>query len=307
MDGLRYAMLPGRGALEISGADVRSFLQGLVSNDIHKVAPDRAIYSALLTPQGRYLHDFFIVQVGSALVLDCEAARADDLRRRLSTYKLRSKVDIADAGQLFVIAALMGGSVSAALGLANEAGAAKAFAGGAVYVDPRLAEAGCRAILPREGAGRTLTDAGFTETGFQDYERLRLSLGLPDGSRDLEVEKAILLENGFDELHGIDWDKGCYMGQELTARTRYRGLVRKRLMPVEIDGPAPKPGTPVMLAGKEAGEMRSALDGIGLALIRLETLAEAEKGGAALLSGTAKLRPTKPDWARFPAADEIGT
>src|SRR6185503_18496273 len=113
---------------------------------------------------------------------------------------------------------------------------------------------------------------GLDEVPLAEYEALRLELGVPDGSRDLPVEKAILLENGFDELHGIDWQKGCYMGQELTARTKYRGLVRKRLLPVEIEGPLPAPGTPVMAGDKEAGEMRSGADGLGLALLRLEHL-----------------------------------
>jgi hypothetical protein len=117
---------------------------------------------------------------------------------------------------------------------------------------------------------------------------------VPDGSRDLPVEKAILLENGFDELNAIDWDKGCYMGQELTARTRYRGLVRKRLMPVAIEGPAPEFGSALLLGDKEAGEMRSASGDIGLALVRLEAL-----GQGALTSGAARLTPSKPDWAKF--------
>jgi folate-binding protein YgfZ len=133
------------------------------------------------------------------------------------------------------------------------------------------------------------------ETGSrEDYDHLRISLGVPDGSRDLPVEKAILLENGFDELNAIDWDKGCYMGQELTARTRYRGLVRKRLMPVAIEGPAPEFGAPLLLGDKEAGEMRSASGDIGLALVRLEAL-----GQGALTSGASRLTPAKPDWAKF--------
>ena len=122
-------------------------------------------------------------------------------------------------------------------------------------------------------------------------------LGLPDGSRDMVVEKATLLESGFDELNGVDWDKGCYMGQELTARTKYRGLTKKRLMPVDIDGPVPPSGTPVMVDGKEAGEMRSARGGVGLALIRLEHLDKA--AGARFTAGEARITPRKPDWAAF--------
>jgi hypothetical protein len=127
---------------------------------------------------------------------------------------------------------------------------------------------------------------------------LRLTLGVPDGSRDLVVEKSILLESGFDELNGVDWQKGCYIGQELTARTKYRGLIKKRLLPVTIAGPLPAPGTPVLLGTEDAGEMRSASDGMGLALLRLEALgaASAEKP---LTAGQARLTPRRPDWAKF--------
>ena len=149
----------------------------------------------------------------------------------------------------------------------------------------------------RPDASTEVAEAGFAHGSVADYDRLRLSLGVPDGSRDLEVEKSILLENGFDELHGVDWDKGCFMGQELTARTKYRALIKKRLLPVTIDGPAPEPGTPVMANGKEAGVMRSVTEGLGLALLRLEYLEGAEP--ADLTAGDARLTPRKPDWASF--------
>src|SRR5690606_13970341 len=128
---------------------------------------------------------------------------------------------------------------------------------GLVYVDPRLAGLGARALLPHDAAADLLCEAGLEPGDPEEYDRLRLRLGVPDGSRDLPIEKAILLENGFDELNGVDWQKGCYIGQELTARTKYRGLVRKRLLPVDIEGAAPEPGTKLMLGEQEAGEMRS--------------------------------------------------
>ncbi|MFZ5792097.1 MAG: YgfZ/GcvT domain-containing protein [Pseudomonadota bacterium] len=293
-----YLLPASRGLLAVAGEDKASFLQGIVSNDVTKAGPARALYTAFLTPQGKYLHDFFLAELGGSFYLDCEAERRDDLRRRLSLYKLRAKVTIADATGTHQVALLFGGGAPARLGLEPEPGAAKPFAGGVAYVDPRLATLGARAVLPREGAETALRDAGFAPGSAEAYERLRLTLGVPDGSRDLPVEKAILLENGFDELHAIDWDKGCYLGQELTARTRYRGLVRKRLLPVEIEGPTPEPGTPVLLEDQEAGVMRSALDGIGLALLRLEHVEGAGRG--AMRAGEAKLTPKKPDWVKLP-------
>jgi len=161
------------------------------------------------------------------------------------------------------------------------------------YVDPRLPALGVRVLAPAGEAAAILGSHGFLPAMPADYDALRLSLGVPDGSRDLPVEKALLLESGFDELNGVDWKKGCYMGQELTARTKYRGLVRKRLLPVTIDGPPPPPGTPVMLGDKEAGEMRSAAGDRGLALLRLDSL------DGELRAGDARLTPHRPDWARF--------
>src|SRR5262249_4845032 len=268
-----------------------------VSNDVRTVAADRVVYAALLTPQGRYLHDFFIAAVGETLYLDCEGARRDDLRRRLSIYRLRSKVALAEASADFVVALLFGAHLAAGFGLGDEPGAARPWEGGVVYIDPRLPELGARAILPRAQAGELLARVGLVPGEAADYDRLRLALGFPDGSRDLPVEKAILLENGFDELHGIDWENGCYMRQELTARTKYRRPVRKRLLPVRIDRPLPAAGTSVPTGDKEDGEVRSGSGAAGLALLRLEYLEGLQAG--ALACGGSRLTPRKPSWAKF--------
>ena len=192
----------------------------------------------------------------------------------------------------FAVAALFRGGAAAALGLEGGPGSAVPFGDGAAYVDPRLAAAGVRAVLPAANARQVIEAAGFAPADAADYDRWRLERGLPDGSRDLITEKSILLESGFEELNGIDWDKGCFMGQELTARTKYRGLVKKRLVPVEIDGPAPAPGTPVTADGKDVGVLRSTADGLGLALIRLEHME------APLSAGAARLTPIKPAWMK---------
>jgi hypothetical protein len=292
--------LPNRGAVRVSGDDRVAFLQGLVSNDVRRVGPSRAIHAALLTPQGKYLHDFFIVDAGDALVLDCEAARADDLASRLSRFRLRAKVAVAAVAPPPVIAAIIGGEGMHALGLGGQpAGTARAFAGGVAFVDPRLGEAGARVMLPAAGAAAALADAGFGLGQPHTYERHRLALGLPDGSRDMEVEKAILLECGFEELAGVDWEKGCYMGQELTARTRYRGLIKKRLVPVEVAAGAelPPPGTPVCKGEREVGDLRSGLDGRALALLRLEALAGGDD--PALHAAGVRLRVAPPAWLKL--------
>src|SRR5580692_1276701 len=289
-----FALLDDRGILAVSGPDRRPFLQGLVSNDVDKVCPTASRYAALLTAQGKYLHDFIMVEAGESIWLDAEAARLGDLKRRLSMYRLRARVSLDERSDL-AVAAIFGPGEAAILGLPSEPGAARPLGSGVAFVDPRLASLGARAILPRENARAVLADAGIAETGFDIYDRLRLSLGIPDGSRDLVLEKSILLESGFDELNGVDWQKGCYIGQELTARTRYRGLVKKRLTPVRIEGPAPPSGAAVTADGREIGEMRSSRGGLGLALLRIEPVRE----GKMLTAGESILVPVRPVWMRL--------
>jgi folate-binding protein YgfZ len=287
-------VLEDRGILAVSGADRRSFLQGLISNDIERVNSAEARYGALLTAQGRYLHDFIIADAGEAIWLDAEAARLADLQRRLAVYRLRAKVGL-DARPDLAVAAAFGEGAPALFSLPEKPGAACPFAGGLALVDPRLAALGIRIVLPRNEMSGALTARGLAAADFADWDRLRLSLGVPDGSRDLIPDKSLLLESGFDELNGIDWQKGCYIGQELTARTKYRGLVKRRLFPVRIAGPTPAPGTPIIAEGREIGEMRSARDGLGLALLRLE----AAGGDTQLTAGDATIAPTRPDWMRL--------
>jgi folate-binding protein YgfZ len=266
----QFAVLEARGVLAVCGADRHSFLQGLVSNDTAKITEARGVYAALLTAQGKYLHDFIMVEHDGEIWLDGEAARLADLKRRLSMYRLRAKVALDERPGL-AVAAVFGDGVLAALDLPAEPGAARRFDDGIIVVDPRLAELGARCVMPRDALRPALAALGLAEAGFAAYDRMRLGLGVPDGSRDLVIDKSILLEAGFDELNGVDWNKGCYIGQELTARTKYRGLIKKRLFPVRIDGAAPEPGTILTRDGKEAGEMRSAHGDLGLALLRLET------------------------------------
>ncbi|WP_160122208.1 CAF17-like 4Fe-4S cluster assembly/insertion protein YgfZ [Rhodovarius lipocyclicus] len=264
------SILPQRGVVVLSGADRVHFLQGLVSNDVAQAAPGRAVWSALLTPQGKWLADFFVFATDDALLLDVEREQAPMLVAKLSKFRLRSKVALEDASDRLAVLAGWGEAPM-------PEGAAP---------DPRLPEAGWRALVP----------PGSAPEDPLAYAAHRLSLGLPDGSADMRAEQSVLLEAGFDELHGVSWEKGCYMGQELTARTKYRGLVKRRLVPVAVEGPLPAPGTPVLLAGEEVGEMRSGQGARGMALLRLAAL-----GAPALECGGATLRPETPAWMKLPA------
>ena len=294
----RYVHLEDRGFVSVAGEDRRLFLQGLVSNDVAKVSPTHTVYSALLTAQGKFLHDFFIVDAGGFLLLDCELARAEDLKKRLSLYKLRSKVVVANVSEEYRTFVAFGPTVAEKLKLAAP-GQTVEYAGGVAYLDPRLAEMGARFVLHAGLGEDPLIALGCVRVEPEEYHALRIANGLPDGSRDMAVDKAILLENGFDEFGGVDWKKGCYIGQELTARTKYRGLIKKRLMPVAVEGPMPPSGTLVDFDGQEAGEMRSGHGHRALALLRLEAVEKALAEGRTLTAGEAKLRPMKPAWASF--------
>jgi tRNA-modifying protein YgfZ len=263
----QMAVLPDRGVVEIAGEDRVSFLQGLVSNDAAEAAPGRAVWAALLTPQGKWLADFFILCEGERLLLDCERAQAPMLVQRLARYRLRSKVQVRDASAAFAVHAAWGGTPDAT--------------GTVAAPDPRLPEAGWRLLAPAP------LPANATPA---DWDRHRLALGLPDGSRDPEAEKSTLLEAGFDELNGVSWTKGCYMGQELTARTKYRGLLKRRLVPVQVDGPMPETGAAVTKGAAEVGTMRSGRDRQGLALLRLDAL------DGVLSCAGATLSPHVPSW-----------
>jgi len=291
MSDLRFSLLPHRGVIAVGGPDRVEFLQGLVSNDVAKVTASRAVWAALLTPQGRFLNDMFIVARDSdTLLLETERERAPALAKKLSMYKLRSKVTVTDISADHDVAAAFGSDAARALGLESAV----------TFVDPRLAVLGVRMIAPAGQAATLLQARGFSAAPLESYDALRLTLGVPDGSRDLPIEKAILLENGFDELNGIDWNKGCYMGQELTARTKYRGLVRKRLIPVRVEGALPPPGTTIHKDGQEVGEVRSGAGQRALAMLRLEAV----RSGAPLTADSARLVADIPSWMRLADAAE---
>jgi folate-binding protein YgfZ len=250
---VRYVNLE-RGLVSVTGTDRQSFLQGLISQDVDRISTTRAAYGAFLTPQGKYLHDFCLAEIGERLILDGEQGRADELIGRITRFKLRAQVDLA----------------------VGDPGAARPLAGGIAFVDPRSAELGCRLILPAADSAAVTADLAIDEAPFEAYDTLRIGLGIPDGRRDMDVEKSSLLECNFDALNGIDWEKGCYIGQEVTARTKYRGLVKRQLMPVHVDGAAPAPGTAISVNGKQIGEIRSIHDGLALASLRLDALGGAD-------------------------------
>ncbi|MBO6805559.1 folate-binding protein [Thalassospira sp.] len=295
-----YALLPDRAVIRVSGPDRVSFLQGLVSNNIETISPEKSGYGALLSPQGKFLFDFFVYhQDEDSLLIECERGengeRAAQLFKKLRMYKLRAKAELTDVSDSYDVIAVFGKDALSSLSLDATPGATAHMADGIKAVDPRLAAMGARVLLPKNALAE-MAAIGAEESDVETYHQMRVMLGIPNGSEEMEVDKSILLESGFEELGGVDFKKGCYMGQELTARTKYRGLVRKRLLPVRIDGPAPNTGTPIMNGDKEAGIIRSVHGEFGLALVRLERVDD----DADLRAGDAKVTVSVPDWVQLP-------
>jgi folate-binding protein YgfZ len=295
-------LLQNRGILKISGKDRAAFLQGLITNDVDKITPEQAIYAALLSPQGKFQYDLFIIacqdpQGEEVWLMECDRDRVDMLQKRLSLYKLRSDVTIENISENYGVYALYGPETLTILNLASHLGAAKSIKRGTIFIDPRLVDLGARILLPKDTMEDFCTSLGLTSSLFEDYDLHRLKLGVPDGNLDVLIDRGILLECGFDELNAIDWNKGCYMGQELTARTRYRGLVRKRLIPVRIQGDTPAFQSPILQEGVEVGEMRSAQKEWGIAMIRLEAL----RKSLPFSCGNATVTPHVPPWMCLPS------
>ena len=298
-------ILPNQGILKITGKDRSAFLQGLITNDVEKITQSQGIYAALLSPQGKFQYDLFIVSMKDAdgeeaWFMTCDLDRADALIKRLSLYKLRSEVGLENVSYRFAVSAIWGPKVLETMNLPSTPGATRSTEGGCIFVDPRLAELGVRVIIHQDKIQEFYESRGIAVTSFDDYDHHRLSVGVPDGSRDVLIDRGILLECGFDELNALDWHKGCYMGQELTARTRYRGLVRKRLVPVRIEGKLPLFQSPVIQGGVEVGEMRTCIQKIGIAMIRLEALSKA----LPFQCEDATLTPHIPHWMCLPSLDQ---
>ncbi len=246
-----FVTIPNRGLIHIEGDDRIAFLQGLVSNDVEKLEAQHIQYSCLLTPQGKFLHDFFMHHGDGFILIDCEGGdRAKDLYDRLNKYRLRADVKISYEANNSVYGILE----------QEEHGLG----------DPRHFKMGYRSFDRPDD---------LLEEGFVEWDRERILLGIPDGSRDMIVERSTMLESSLDKFNGLDWDKGCYMGQELTARMHYRNLGKKHLRTVKFDGVAPPPFSDIVIDDKIVGQMRSACGDIGLAMIKDDAVEALQSNG----------------------------
>jgi folate-binding protein YgfZ len=281
-----------RGVIRVSGEDARDFMQNLVTNDMDAVTGDSAGYGALLTPQGKIICDFLIVAVpqgeGGGFLLDTPLLQTADLMKRLKLYKLRAKIALDDLTEATaVIASVDGSPLPEAAGL--------------VYADPRLPGLGPRAMTDRDGA------AEIAASPADDWHARRIALGVPDGGRDFTYGDAFPHEALLDQLGGVSFKKGCYIGQEVVSRMQHRGTARTRVVPIVFtDGIAAETGADAIAGGKALGKIGSAADGRALAMLRLDRVADALATGESLLGGGLAFTLAKPDFIRFPFPGEAG-
>jgi folate-binding protein YgfZ len=276
------SLLPSRAVLAIGGADARKFLQGLITNDIGKVQGAHAVHAGLLSPQGKILFDLFIVAEGDGFLVDVAREKAGDLAKRLAFYRLRAAVDIGEDPSREVAASW---------------GGRPAQTGGAVvYADPRLPLLGYRVLLTK---GTSPAELGCEPATEQDYHAFRIGQGVPEGGRDYAFGDVFPHEALFDQLNGVDFNKGCFVGQEVVSRMEHRGTTRKRVVPVEGGAPLPSPGTSVEAAGVQIGTLGSVSGSLGLALIRLDRVEDALARGETLAAGGVRLALRRPAFASF--------
>jgi len=266
MSGYRGFVDGRRAVLGMAGGDVRDVLQNVVTSDVDRLAPGRAVYAALLTPQGKYLFDFILLEApDGAVLIDVAADRAAALAQRLGMYCLRR--DAALTGEAGLGVALIWGA-------AHEPAAGEAL----VVPDPRTPALGWRIYAPDPRAALALTGAGQAELA--EYDALRIAHLVPESGVELVPDETYILEAGFEALGGVDFSKGCYVGEEVTARMKHKTELKKRLVRVRVAGEAP-PGTPVTAGGKPAGTLFSQVGGAGLAHLRLDRAAGELEAGAA--------------------------
>jgi folate-binding protein YgfZ len=285
---MKAAFLTDRGVVKVSGEDARDFLNGLVTTDVTLVRPGLGRFGALLTPQGKIIVDFLITEApagqGGGFLLDVPRPLAQGLADKLKFYKLRAKVTVENLTDSIGVLAVWDGEPATKPDLA--------------FADPRSGELGWRILIPDELKQKVADLIGADLVGSDIYEAHRILCGAPRGGLDFMYSDAFPHETNMDRLHGIDFEKGCYVGQEVVSRMQHRGTARTRTVKVILEDFSPDAGLPVLAGDKPVGTMGSTAGGRGLALIRTDRVTEALDAGLKLSAGGLAIRIAEPDELR---------
>jgi folate-binding protein YgfZ len=292
---MKAALLPDRGVIKVGGNDARDFLNGLVTTDITLLQPGLARFGALLTPQGKITTDFLITEAppghGGGFLIDCPLVLAQGLADKLGFYRLRAKVTVENLSDSLGVLAAWDGDLALKPDLA--------------FADPRDAALGWRILVPQELAQKAADLIGAQMVDSAAYDAHRIASGVPRGGLDFMYGDAFPHETNMDRLHGVDFDKGCYVGQEVVSRMQHRGTARTRTVRIILDGAAPEPGAAILAGDKPVGTMGSAADRNGLALIRIDRVADALDAKIPLTSGGLGLHLADPDDVRSPPRQTV--
>lgn len=288
---MKAAFLPDRGVIKVSGDDARGYLNGLVTTDLTDLAPGAARFGALLTPQGKIVADFLIAEApaadGGGFFIDCAAVLAQPLATKLNFYKLRAKVLVENLSDRLGVLAVWDGAPAAALDLA--------------FADPRNDRLGWRALVPVVLTDKTAAAIGAELVDPAAYDAHRIGCGVPQGGVDFVYGDTFPHDANMDRLHGVDFTKGCYVGQEVVSRMQHRGTARTRMLRMAFDGGRPETGAEIRAGDKLVGTMGSSIDGVGLAQVRIDRVADALDAGLSLSVGWLPLRLADPaDLAMLP-------
>ena len=293
---MKAALLPDRGVVKVVGDGARSFLHGLVTADIQNLKVGEGRFCALLTPQGKIIADFIVAEApaqdGGGFFFDTPKTLVAALIEKLNLYKLRAKLIIEDLSDVLGVLAVWDGSLPSGTPTAGKRA-------GLPYADPRAPALGLRIMLPPHLAHTAASSLGATLVDAREYDAHRIVLGVPQGGLDFRYGDAFPHEADMDQLGGVDFQKGCYVGQEVVSRMEHRGTARTRAVPVRYDGAAPETGTTIIAGDRQLGHMGSAAAGAGIALLRLDRVADALTHGEPLTAGGVPIQLVKPDWARF--------
>jgi folate-binding protein YgfZ len=292
---MKAAFLPDRGVVKVTGDTARDFLNGLITSDTTRLQPGLGRFGALLTPQGKITIDFLITEApaghGGGFLVDCPKPLAQTLVDKLKVYRLRAKVEIENLSDSLGVLAAWDGEAALKPDL--------------TFTDPRNAKLGLRIFVPAELAQKAADLIGAELVDSSAYEAHRIAAGVPRGGLDFMYGDAFPHETNMDRLSGVDFDKGCYVGQEVVSRMQHRGTARTRTVRVLLDGPAPETGAAISAGDKSVGTMGSAAEGRALALIRIDRAGEALEAGTPLTAGGLSIRIAEPDELRLPPRQTV--
>ena len=292
---MKSAFLPDRGVIKVAGEDARNFLNGLITTDVDRLKPGLGRFGALLTPQGKIIVDFLITEApgghGGGFLIDCPKPLADTLATKLKFYKLRAKVTVDNLSDDLGVLAAWDGQPAAQPDLA--------------FTDPRNGELGTRILIPEDLKQKLSDLIGAELVDASDYEAHRIALGVPRGGLDFMYSDAFPHETNMDRLGGVDFDKGCYVGQEVVSRMQHRGTARTRSVKVLLDGPSPEAGATILAGDKPVGTIGSSARGKGIALVRIDRVADALDAGQPLTAGGLVVRLAEPEVVRIPTKQPI--